>query len=79
MKQINRLVIKLFTPGNLSHTTEMVPCPRGTHLEEGPALDAQLKQFCEEYAKGYPGHEFAVRDLGSGRFNIVWTGATWVN
>ena len=74
MKPIKRLVFKLFTPQNLSHSNEVIACPKGTHLEEGEALNQQVEAFCANYEKAYPGHKFAARRVGRGKFNIVWIG-----
>ena len=72
--QINRLVLKLFTPHNVSYRTETVG-EKGKHIEMQPwQLGTFMEQFCAEYQKAYPGHEFAVRLVGRGRYNIVWIG-----
>lgn len=65
-----KLSLKLFTPHNLAFKTHDIPCPKGRRDED--QLGKAVEEFCAAYEKGYPGHEFAARYVGRGRYNIVW-------
>ena len=75
----SKLTIKLFTPFNTSFKTEMIPAPKGMQIEDDEGLAQSLDAFCDAYANGYPGHKFAVRYIGRGKFNVVWIGKEAIN
>lgn len=70
-KMARRLEVRVFGPGNATSDCISLKAPRGRGFADKD-VTTRLDHLAIQLEEKYPGREFRLVEMGSGRFNFVW-------